>query len=116
MDSLDFLKPRHLGIDYGESRIGLAISDELGMLAHPLETIHCRVKHSIDRIEAVVPAREVRVLVLGLPLIWMLARGIKTLHPVKTFTWRGVTIQMQIRGKNRASTKRFPEAIGAYQK
>ena len=37
---------RALGIDLGEARIGLAISDELGMLAHPLETIH--LKHVAD--------------------------------------------------------------------
>ena len=30
---------RALGIDHGEARIGIAISDELGMLAHPVETI-----------------------------------------------------------------------------
>jgi RNase H-fold protein (predicted Holliday junction resolvase) len=28
--------PIALGIDHGEARIGLAISDELGMFAHPL--------------------------------------------------------------------------------
>ena len=65
---LDFLKPRILGIDYGESRIGLAISDELGMLAHPLETIHCRETHPLDRIEAVVAEKQVSKIVLGLPL------------------------------------------------
>jgi RNase H-fold protein (predicted Holliday junction resolvase) len=27
-----------LGIDLGEARVGLALSDDLGMLAHPLET------------------------------------------------------------------------------
>ena len=30
---------RILGIDHGEARIGLAISDELGMMAHPLATM-----------------------------------------------------------------------------
>ncbi len=30
---------RILGIDHGDARFGLALSDELGMLAHPLETI-----------------------------------------------------------------------------
>lgn len=35
---------RVLGIDHGEARIGLAVSDELGMLAHPLETIHLKEK------------------------------------------------------------------------
>nr|MBA2241964.1 RuvX/YqgF family protein [Chthoniobacterales bacterium] len=33
------LVKRILGVDYGRARIGLAISDELGMLAHPLETV-----------------------------------------------------------------------------
>ncbi len=30
---------RHLGIDYGTKRIGLAISDDLGLTARPLEVI-----------------------------------------------------------------------------
>ncbi len=30
---------RILGLDFGRARIGVAISDELQMLAHPLETI-----------------------------------------------------------------------------
>jgi RNase H-fold protein (predicted Holliday junction resolvase) len=33
------LVKRVLGVDHGQARIGLAISDELGMLAHPLETV-----------------------------------------------------------------------------
>ena len=31
---------RKLGIDYGDARVGLAISDELGITAQGLETIH----------------------------------------------------------------------------
>ena len=30
---------RILGIDLGQARIGLAVSDELQFLAHPIETI-----------------------------------------------------------------------------
>ena len=33
-------KMRKLGIDYGDSRVGLAITDELGITAQGLETIH----------------------------------------------------------------------------
>ena len=46
---------RVLGVDYGQARIGLAISDELGMLAHPLETVpaqaarRSREAHRADR-------------------------------------------------------------------
>ena len=31
---------RKIGIDYGDSRVGVAITDELGITAQGLETIH----------------------------------------------------------------------------
>ena len=62
------LQPRLLGIDYGEARIGLALSDELGMFAHPLETIHCRETHPLKRIAEIVREKKVARIVLGLPL------------------------------------------------
>ena len=46
---------RALGIDLGEARIGVAVSDELGMLAHALETIV--VKDTRDPIARIVPTR-----------------------------------------------------------
>ena len=59
---------RALGIDHGEARIGLAISDELGMLAHPLETIHIKdVADPLARIAAIVERHEIAMIVLGLP-------------------------------------------------
>ena len=59
---------RALGIDHGDARIGLAISDELGMLAHPLETIHL-TPHSdpIERIVEIVGRDQIGMIVLGLP-------------------------------------------------
>lgn len=62
------LQPRLLGIDYGDARIGLAVSDELGFLAHPLETIHCRQTHPLERIAQVVEEKQVAKIILGLPL------------------------------------------------
>ena len=44
---------RTLGLDYGEKRIGVAISDETGLIAQPLETItrpHARSRSHLDRI------------------------------------------------------------------
>lgn len=57
-----------LGIDYGESRIGIAATDEFGLLAHPVETIERRRGDAVERIAELVAARRVRTLVLGLPL------------------------------------------------
>jgi len=59
---------RALGIDHGEARIGLAVSDELGMLAHPLETIHVKeIADPVAHIAAIVAREKMRMIVLGLP-------------------------------------------------
>ena len=57
-----------LGIDHGEARIGVAATDPLGILAHPVETIDVRKTDAIERIAALVLQRSVRTLVLGLPV------------------------------------------------
>lgn len=59
---------RALGIDHGEARIGLAISDELGMLAHPLETLHLKeVADPIARIADLAAREKLGIIVVGLP-------------------------------------------------
>ena len=55
-----------LGIDFGQARIGLAISDELRLLAHPLETIPAD-KTSVKRIAVIVQERNVDKVVVGIP-------------------------------------------------
>jgi putative Holliday junction resolvase len=55
-----------LGVDYGRARIGLAISDELRMLAHPLETIAAG-KDAIPRIADLVKQRKIDIVVVGVP-------------------------------------------------
>ena len=68
--STDTIPPiRALGIDHGTARIGLALSDDLGMLAHPLETIHLKkTPDPIARIATVVAERAITTIVLGFPL------------------------------------------------
>lgn len=60
---------RALGIDHGDARIGLAISDDLGFLAHPLETVSNKnTETAITRIVQIVEDRKIEDLVVGLPL------------------------------------------------
>lgn len=60
---------RALGIDHGEARIGLALSDEIGMLAHPLETVPARgPKKPTERIQEVIDEFGVTTVVIGFPL------------------------------------------------
>lgn len=58
---------RILGIDTGDARVGVAISDELGMLAHPLETIVVAKTNALERIAALVAEKGVSVIVVGMP-------------------------------------------------
>lgn len=59
---------RILGIDLGQARTGIAVSDELRMLAHPLETITSsstvKVAHRVQEIAA---EKKVDCIVVGLP-------------------------------------------------
>ena len=55
-----------LGIDLGRARIGLAISDELRLLAHPLETIPAS-RDPVKRITEIVHDRKVDKVVVGIP-------------------------------------------------
>lgn len=57
---------RILGIDLGQARIGVAVSDELGMLAHPVETIPAG-KDAAERIAAIVREKNAERVVIGLP-------------------------------------------------
>lgn len=60
---------RALGIDHGTARIGVAVSDDLGFLAHPLETVPGGDSESAAaRIAELVRLRRIEHLVVGLPL------------------------------------------------
>lgn len=57
-----------LGIDHGEARIGIAATDDFGILAHPVETIDRAKMEPIGRIVRLVELRRIRTLVVGLPV------------------------------------------------
>lgn len=57
-----------LGIDHGDARIGVAATDDFGILAHPVETIDCRAADPIRRIAELCEIRKIKTLVLGLPV------------------------------------------------
>jgi putative holliday junction resolvase len=59
-----------MGIDFGEVRIGIAVSDPTGTLASPVATLRRRrgKRPPFRAIEELVHAHQVEALVLGLPL------------------------------------------------
>jgi putative holliday junction resolvase len=57
-----------LGVDLGEARTGLALSDELRFMAHPLETIASAPPAKlIQRIKQIASEKNVECVVVGLP-------------------------------------------------
>jgi putative Holliday junction resolvase len=56
-----------LGIDLGEARVGVAVSDDLGMLAHPLETISVKTSDVKNRILALAAERGAQTIIVGMP-------------------------------------------------
>lgn len=58
---------RVLGIDFGRKRIGLALSDPLGITAQPLGTLANRRQSLWSELGALVRQRQVKQIVVGLP-------------------------------------------------
>lgn len=61
---------RILGIDYGDSRIGVAVSDPMGWTAQGLETVKSKesLKKAIVRIMEIIKQYDVKDIVIGYPL------------------------------------------------
>ena len=60
---------RALGIDFGERRVGLALSDRLNLIASPYKTLQYVSENDlISKIKKIVAEKEVKIFVIGLPL------------------------------------------------
>ena len=61
---------RILGIDYGDARVGISITDPLGITAQGLETIHCNGNDKVilKRLEEIISEYNVTTIVIGMPI------------------------------------------------
>lgn len=92
------LRRRIVGIDLGAARIGVAVSDELGMLAHPVETIPAG-SGAVKRIVEIVLEKNAERVVIGLPRHMngtagigaaearAFAKKLETILPCQVLTW-----------------------------
>jgi putative Holliday junction resolvase len=60
------MSERWLGVDYGDVRIGLALSDELALLAHPAKTL-ANDGSAATAIRELVAQKKVTGIVIGVP-------------------------------------------------
>lgn len=57
-----------LGLDVGEKRIGIAVSDELGVAAHPLKTLARKdLEHDIGALVEVIKEKSIEKIIVGFP-------------------------------------------------
>ena len=60
---------RLLGVDHGDRRIGLALSDPIPIIASPLKTLTVNIhQDAINEIIALIEEHEVVLVVIGLPI------------------------------------------------
>jgi putative Holliday junction resolvase len=86
---------RILAIDYGTKRIGVALSDELGWTAQPLETLNRRtLDRDIAHIVSLVERHEVGQVLLGFPIQLDGREGpaIRAMHEFQARLEEGVTV------------------------
>ena len=70
---------RVLGIDYGDSRIGLAMSDPLKIIASPFKTIRNQGNEKcLQLFQSLIKEKDVEAIVVGLPI------GLKGQETVQT--------------------------------
>jgi putative Holliday junction resolvase len=77
---------RNLGLDVGDKRIGVALSDPEGLLASPFTIIHCREEtEDIEIIVDIINKNQVERVIVGLPRSMDGSIGLQA-EKVKTFT------------------------------
>jgi len=60
---------RHLGLDYGEKRIGIAVSDPEGKIAFPKEVIFNKGNKKVfAKLKSLINEEKISKIVIGLPI------------------------------------------------
>ncbi len=110
---------RILALDHGTVRIGVAVSDELKMLAHPVEHIPADpFPDFLERLKVLIREKEVELVVVGMPrnmdgsygeaaakvraFVIVLREAIQV--PIRTWDERLTTVQAQ-RGMRQGGRK-----------
>src|SRR5215208_6281073 len=66
---MNLRKGRILALDLGKRRIGLALSDGLGITAQGLPTLQrTRIREDLDALQALISERDVTLILLGNPV------------------------------------------------
>ena len=107
---------RSLGLDIGDKRIGVALSDPEGILASPFTIINCKDERlDIEAITSIISQKQVKQIIVGLPRSMDGSIG-KQAEKVKTFTQKlcehtEVPVQFRDERLTTVSAKRLRQAV-----
>ena len=91
---------RIMGLDLGDATIGVAVSDELGIIANGITTIRRKsINYDIDSLKNIICEKDIKRIVVGLPKNMnntIGPRGEKTLEFIKILegNFPGIEIEM----------------------
>ncbi len=104
---------RVLGIDYGDRKIGLAVSDQLGITAQPLSIYRRKTeKEDAAYFKGVVSEYEIKEVVIGLPLRMDGSSGTRAEKTREFARWLGQVLNLPIRfWDERLTTKQATKVL-----
>ena len=90
---------RVLGIDYGERRVGLALSDPMKIIASPFKTLmNSSAEKLMGELKFIIADKEIDSIVIGLPIGMQGDDTIQTAkvrHFAKSIAGLGIPIQLE---------------------
>lgn len=123
-----------LGVDYGSARIGIAATDDFGIMAHPVATVRTHAPDALHHIREIVAKRKIKSIILGLPLLLdgsegtsakrvrefsnTLAAALPALPIIfidETFTTSDATEKLRAAGKNARAQKSVIDQAAAVE-
>jgi len=126
------IRTKALGVDPGSVRIGLALSDDIGFMAHPLQTLKT-AKESPQEIATIALEKGSQVIVIGLPRNMNgsygpaaeksreLAAAVTPLTPARVILWderlttAAATKRLQEAGRNSREQRSVIDQVAAVQ-
>ena len=111
---------KYLGIDYGEKRIGVAISDDDGKLAFPrkVEAIHKQAdwEFIVTNLKKIVKDEKVGAIVVGLPLGFSMQETESTKKARRFGEFLKKELKLEVFFQNEVLTSKEVEKSGSAKK
>jgi len=104
---------RYMGIDYGDKRIGIAISDPGGRISFPEKTVRNHGNPYIwDEILSIIQEKSVSRIIVGLPLSFEMQETDESIKVRKFVEELKKITPLPIEFENEAATTRMAKKLG----